>query len=283
MYCKRRKSSAKFPYRKTRNRLYACHCIAGNGPQVTGQPISDISCNNSATVHRMRMQSSALDSSRSQLCNDTSTGVVRHQITKWRRLQKVVSYDVLHHRAGRCKVAMRWWYVQTPNNPNTKTRKSQSAKCGALFCRANQGRTKRKRRRCLPPVMHLARTCIRECPADPDRHHFVNSPPLMISDALIYCKPKGTPQMEGIWPGWVKPILKPQPATEKMVNRPHPGQETSGMFAQLAPLNWSGVHAKITVQTDVSQCGPTPGTHLMVKFPTTAGVNAYGAVKSPVI
>ena len=52
---------------------------------------------NSATVHRMRMQSSALDSSRSQLCNDTSTGVVRHQITKRRRLQKVVSYDVLHH------------------------------------------------------------------------------------------------------------------------------------------------------------------------------------------
>ena len=51
---------------------------------------------NSATVHRMRMQSSALDSSRSQLCNDTSTGVVRHQITKRRRLQKVVSYDVLH-------------------------------------------------------------------------------------------------------------------------------------------------------------------------------------------
>ena len=52
---------------------------------------------NSATVHRMRMQSSALDSSRSQLCNDTSTGVVRHQITKRWRLQKVVSYDVLHH------------------------------------------------------------------------------------------------------------------------------------------------------------------------------------------
>ena len=52
---------------------------------------------NSATVHRMRMQSLALDSSRSQLRNDTSTGVVRHQITKWRRLQKVVNYDVLHH------------------------------------------------------------------------------------------------------------------------------------------------------------------------------------------
>ena len=52
---------------------------------------------NSTTVHRMRMQSSALDSSRSQLCNDTSSGVVQHQITKWRRLQKVVSYDVLHH------------------------------------------------------------------------------------------------------------------------------------------------------------------------------------------
>ena len=40
---------------------------------------------NSATVHRMHMQSTALDSSHSQLCNDTSTGVVRHQITKWRR------------------------------------------------------------------------------------------------------------------------------------------------------------------------------------------------------
>ena len=52
---------------------------------------------NSATAHRMLMQSSALDSSRSQLCNDTSTGVVRHQMTKRRRLQKVVSYDVLHH------------------------------------------------------------------------------------------------------------------------------------------------------------------------------------------
>ena len=52
---------------------------------------------NLATVHRMRMQSMALDSSRSQLCNDTPTGVLRHQITKWRRLQKVVSYayDVL--------------------------------------------------------------------------------------------------------------------------------------------------------------------------------------------
>ena len=54
---------------------------------------------NSATVHRMRMQSTALDSSRSQLCNDTSTGVVRHQITKWRRLQKVVSYAAVHHRS----------------------------------------------------------------------------------------------------------------------------------------------------------------------------------------
>ena len=53
---------------------------------------------NSATEHRMRVQFSELDSSRYQLCNDTSTGVVRHQITKWRRLQKVVSYDVLHHR-----------------------------------------------------------------------------------------------------------------------------------------------------------------------------------------
>ena len=31
MYYKRRKSSARFPDRKARNRLYACHCIAGNG------------------------------------------------------------------------------------------------------------------------------------------------------------------------------------------------------------------------------------------------------------
>ena len=54
---------------------------------------------NSATVHRMRMPSLAFDSSCSQLCNDTSTGVVRHQITKWRRLQNVVSYRVLHHKS----------------------------------------------------------------------------------------------------------------------------------------------------------------------------------------
>ena len=30
MYYKRRKSSARFPDRKARNRLCACHCIAGN-------------------------------------------------------------------------------------------------------------------------------------------------------------------------------------------------------------------------------------------------------------
>ena len=30
MYCKQRKSSARFPDRKARNPLYACHCIAGN-------------------------------------------------------------------------------------------------------------------------------------------------------------------------------------------------------------------------------------------------------------
>ena len=29
-YCKRRKSSARFPDRKANNRLCACHCIAGN-------------------------------------------------------------------------------------------------------------------------------------------------------------------------------------------------------------------------------------------------------------
>ena len=32
MYCKRRKSGARFPDGKARNRLYACHCIPGNGP-----------------------------------------------------------------------------------------------------------------------------------------------------------------------------------------------------------------------------------------------------------
>ena len=30
MYCKRRKSSARFPDKKAKNRLYALHCIAGN-------------------------------------------------------------------------------------------------------------------------------------------------------------------------------------------------------------------------------------------------------------
>ena len=30
MYCKRRKSGARFPDRKANNRLCACHCIAGN-------------------------------------------------------------------------------------------------------------------------------------------------------------------------------------------------------------------------------------------------------------
>ena len=30
-YCKRRKSSPRFPDRKANNRLCACHCIAGNG------------------------------------------------------------------------------------------------------------------------------------------------------------------------------------------------------------------------------------------------------------
>ena len=33
MYCKRRKSSARFPDRKARNPLYACHCIAGNAEE----------------------------------------------------------------------------------------------------------------------------------------------------------------------------------------------------------------------------------------------------------
>ena len=34
MYCKRKKSSARFPGRKARNRLYACHCIGGNVKQL---------------------------------------------------------------------------------------------------------------------------------------------------------------------------------------------------------------------------------------------------------
>ena len=37
MYCKRRKSSARFPDRKARNRLYACHCIAGNAFPVANE------------------------------------------------------------------------------------------------------------------------------------------------------------------------------------------------------------------------------------------------------
>ena len=76
---------------------------------------------NSATVHRMRMQSSALDSSRSQLCSDTSTGVVRHQITKWRRLQNVVSYRVLHHSCGRQLLPMKLavWRAHGVRSPVT--------------------------------------------------------------------------------------------------------------------------------------------------------------------
>ena len=37
MYCKRRKSSVRFPDRKARNRLYACHCIAGNAKKDFGK------------------------------------------------------------------------------------------------------------------------------------------------------------------------------------------------------------------------------------------------------
>ena len=90
------------------DRWHRCTASAGDWQIIT--TTSHRSANqryfmhNSTTVHRMRMQSSALDSSRSQLCNDTSTGVVRHQITKWRRLQKVVSYDVLHHIIDKTKI-----------------------------------------------------------------------------------------------------------------------------------------------------------------------------------
>ena len=84
---------------------YVCHRRPG-GSRATSDLVTTTShrsanqryfVHNSATGCNRTSQSSALDSSRSQLCNDTSTGVVRHQITKWRRLQNVVSYDVLHH------------------------------------------------------------------------------------------------------------------------------------------------------------------------------------------
>ena len=39
MYCKRRKSSARFPDKKARNRLYACHCIAGNVQKAQTLPV----------------------------------------------------------------------------------------------------------------------------------------------------------------------------------------------------------------------------------------------------
>ena len=41
-----------------------------------------------------------------------------------------------------------------------------------------------------------------------------------------------------------------------MVKQPHPGAGNVRMFARLGPLNLSGVHAKITVQTDVGLCAP---------------------------
>ena len=75
-----------------------CTASAGDWLIITTGQRFFFFMHNSATVHRTRMQSTALDSSRSQLCSDTSTGVVRHQIRKWRRSQKVVSYDVLHQR-----------------------------------------------------------------------------------------------------------------------------------------------------------------------------------------
>ena len=37
-YCKRRKSSARFPDRKANNRLWVCHCIAGNVPRTKRKP-----------------------------------------------------------------------------------------------------------------------------------------------------------------------------------------------------------------------------------------------------
>ena len=41
MYCKRRKSSARFPDRKARIRLYACHCIAGNEEEMSTTHLDD--------------------------------------------------------------------------------------------------------------------------------------------------------------------------------------------------------------------------------------------------
>ena len=57
----------------------------------------------------------------------------------------------------------------------------------------------------------------------------------------------------------VECILNPHLGTGEMFKQPHP------------------VHAEITVQTGV---GPTPGTHLVVKFPTPGQSEA---VKSPVV
>ena len=53
MYCKRRKSSARFPYRKARNRLYACHCIAGNEETQIG-PFVD--CDGSPLCLSLRIE-----------------------------------------------------------------------------------------------------------------------------------------------------------------------------------------------------------------------------------
>ena len=49
----------------------------------------------------MCKQSTALDSCRSQHCRDTSTDIVHYRTTKWRRLQKLVTYAGTHHMTAK--------------------------------------------------------------------------------------------------------------------------------------------------------------------------------------
>ena len=68
--------------------------------------------------------------------------------------------------------------------------------------------------------------------------------------------------------GQIYPKTPPQ-GQRKWSNSPTRGRERPGYVVRLGPLpNQLGEHTQIsiTVQTDDGQCGPTPGTHLMVKL-----------------
>ena len=119
-----------WPWQHRNDRWDRCAASAGDWLIIT--TTSHRSANqryfmhNSATVHRMHMLLTALDSSRSQLCNDTWTGVVRHQITKWRRLQKVISYDVLQHRVHvDCHARLAWRPSRSSRRRHTTQRHRQ--------------------------------------------------------------------------------------------------------------------------------------------------------------